>query len=559
MKDYMTNFFTYLGCTLQQEGNVLVVQLTPELTAYFGKAELRLVFSTEHLKDNTELVTYGSYLANRVYDLIKHSGEKLSITLPKKESRAALCGGIEIVPYHCSIKSQRSREVHKSEAFMTFRVTYYSNEKFEELVTTKVDVEGNVLANTTFPYTLAGLKQAEQSRFPFTRKQAKDLYARCLAQINSAARQKAFALQEKLAEHYHQDVMRLEGYYQQMIDEIPDLAKNRGSAVHQLQHEYEIKTAEELKKCHVQVTIEPLNFCTVTIPFQRYRYTLETDRNNGKQNRTTIETFHNLFSDAVLYPRCESCQQEMTVVGMCELKSHPVCQECLVECHECKTSICRACGIEKCAECGAWVCPQCSERCHLCGKCYCAEHLLGCLQCRSHFCQHCARQCGHCGKMVGKIHVTECDLSHQQVCLDCIVLCSCCDQKVSQAYIKTCTFCGQQACSECTFRCNVCGKIFCVHHVTECEISDKIVCPQHVGTCESCARQVSTLHLHNCDVCGENICTHCAVQCQGCHIYFCKEDAAEIMKCPECGHMYCSLCYSGQGICLACQKSVQKF
>ena len=84
MKDYTTDFFTYFGCALQQDGKVLSVHLTPELAQYFGKSTLRLVFQPEHLEKQTELVTHGSYLANRISDLLKSSGAKVSVTLPKR-------------------------------------------------------------------------------------------------------------------------------------------------------------------------------------------------------------------------------------------------------------------------------------------------------------------------------------------------------------------------------------------------------------------------------------------------------------------------------------------
>ena len=520
-------------------------------------------------------MTHGSYLANRLYDLLKHTGEKVSVTLPKRlgtEDRRQQAAGSRqkaegrrpkadnerlpfgITPYHCTIRKRSSREVHKTEVFITFRIAYYSNEKFEELITTGVDVEGNLLAEVEFPYTPASLEGAVISRVPYTRKHTEAIYEKCLRQVRQHAEQKALTYQETLAKHYYQDIARLGGYYQQMIDEIPEITENRESSVRQLQNEYEVKASEELKKCQLQISIKPINFCTVTIPFRRYSYLLEHGNNTRTTSKATVDVLHNLFSGTLLYPHCDACGKEMKEIGICEANAHAVCRHCLITCHECGALVCLDCEIQRCTQCGEWVCRQCSEDCYICGKRYCGEHLLGNVENHKHFCRQCAVQCEKCGKLVGKIHAIECDISHKQVCLDCVATCSCCDQHVERTYIHTCSFCGQQMCSECTFRCEVCGEIFCVHHITECEISGKMVCPRHSGTCRSCSQQVSTACLHTCDLCRKKICSACSVQCHGCDAFFCEDHVGEMATCPECKRKYCSLCYSGQGICVACQK-----
>ena len=90
MKDYVVDFFTYFGCTLEQHGQVLTVTLTPELTQHFGKPELHLVFRPEHASKDAELVTYGSYITSRMYDIVKQFGKRVAVSLPKKYLRATL-------------------------------------------------------------------------------------------------------------------------------------------------------------------------------------------------------------------------------------------------------------------------------------------------------------------------------------------------------------------------------------------------------------------------------------------------------------------------------------
>lgn len=564
MKDYITNVLTYFGCTLREEGNVLAVGLTPELKQRFGKPALRLVFHPEHAGKQTELVAHGSYITNRLYEELSQTGERVSVLLPKQEKNGDCAAPVGV---NCRRIRQRSREIRHTESYIFFRITYYSDEKREEIVIASSDFTGNVRIHTGFPYTQSLLKEVLPFRFPFTRKQAKAIYDISLREVNRYAKQQAVTHQETLAEHFHENITRLEAYYRQMIEEIPAIEKNRESYIQQLQDEYEIKAYDELTKCQVQVTITPISFCTITIPFRRYRYTFRTDRSDGKRPsylspssftfqppcEVTVAVYRNLFSGEEVLPRCEACQHGMTQIGICEIKSHPVCHKCLVQCHECGKYVCRDCGIDVCFECGEWVCHECSKCCHLCGERYCTRHLLGCLVCREHFCRQCSTSCEICGRPVSKIHLTACEISYQLACPACTMVCSCCRKHVNQSLISYCAFCGQQACAECTFRCAVCGETFCVHHVTECELTHQMTCPRHSGTCDQCGRHISTTRLNRCDVCGTTVCTTCSTQCHHCGIFFCQKHAEEMLPCPQCGKMYCVLCYSGQGPCAECR------
>lgn len=551
MKDYLVDFFTYCGCTLCQNDQVLHVELTPELARQFDKPTLNLVFRSEHAGSDTDLATYNSYIASHIYDIVKDFGQKAAIALSKNFSDHP---ATNLLPFLCSVLRMRSREVKKIETYLIFRVAYYSNEKTEELITVSIDAEGVVRADRPFPYSAENLHDAASTRFPYSRKQMHVLYDMSLECVQRLVDQKAREYQEQLAQQYHQDVLRLEGYYRQMIEELPEITNNREEQVQLIQHEYRRKIAEEFQQCQVHATIEPVSFCAVTIPFRRDRYTLAPQKTSSHSGSLSVDIFQNLFSGNMLFPHCPSCGQEMQTVGICDDKFHVVCQHCLKTCSCCGKHVCQECGIERCAQCGAWVCQECSVQCHLCGKRFCIKHTYGCLECRKHFCHHCGSFCEECGQFLGKIHLFECDLSHKTICFHCLITCACCDQHVSQSQAHTCAFCGQQMCAECTFRCDICGNLICVHHIRECELSGKMVCPQHIGVCAHCSRQVSTPFLIKCDVCGKKICTQCAGQCHGCGVFFCEEHREELLTCPECGQTYCHLCYTGQGVCAGCQK-----
>ncbi|PID57015.1 hypothetical protein CSB45_08810 [candidate division KSB3 bacterium] len=548
MKNYIRDAFGYLGCEVRDTKNGLAVTLSADMSAHFGRKSLKLVFRPEDMEADTELAAYGSYLHGRLYELLKPFGQRVAFKLPR---RIAGYGTEQLVrPWRCALVKHSSRSLHGTEAFLTFRVAYYSKEKQEELMTVGCDVQGRCLGNVDFPYSPSLREDIDLIRFPLSKKQAKALYKQCLDYVESHAAQRASDLQQELAAHYHQDVMRLEGYYRQSIGEIPDSAADRDDQTHQLQQEYEQKVAEELQHCHVQVSIEAISFCAVKVPVRRSRYVLAAF---SKRTQIIVESFYNLFSGAFSFPLCAVCAKEMRDVGICDRCAEAVCRDCLCECHRCGKLLCTDCGIKRCAECGQWTCRDCAADCHLCGRHFCAEHLLGCLECRRHVCSRCRQRCPECHDVVGHLHMLECELSHEKVCLNCLVTCHCCDKHLRRSRSQSCSFCGQQMCDECSFRCDLCDKLFCVYHVTECEISGSMTCPQHSAVCFHCSRRISSALTHPCDLCRKQLCDACSVICHGCGLSFCEDHAAEIRYCPGCGQGYCALCWSGRGVCPACR------
>lgn len=477
MQEYVTEFFEYFGCTMQQDGAVLVIAMTPELAEYFGKPRLRLVFDSRHAAQNAELVTPGSYLAHRMYDLLKQGEKTTSVILPKRREFSDI--QTAIVPYRSALTNISKKETFRTETYITFRVTYFAHDKIEELLTIGIDYEGNVREHVEFPYMIADLERAVSGEFPLTKKQAKELYNACVAGLQQHVQERALRYQKELAQQYYADIMRLEGFYQQMIEEIPLLANQRESSVRQLQQEYQIKVADELRKCQIHSTIEPVTFCAVTMPFYQYQLTLQSA--TSKSHKAKIRAYHNLFSGAWQTPRCESCGKAMREIGVCDAASHAVCRECLGTCEECGTQVCQQCGLEQCPECGKQLCHQCSTLCHLCGKRSCHEHTLGCRLCHAHFCVQCAAACDECGSVVEKNHLTACEICQQRICPHCTFRCVSCQREVGRTHQISCAFCGQQICGDCAFQCDICGKMFCAHHIHECDLTRKMVCPYHVG------------------------------------------------------------------------------
>ena len=55
---------------------------------------------------------------------------------------------------------QRANNLRRTEIYVLFRITYYSDEKVEEIVTAGIDIEGNISVSSGFPYTAVLLQEA---------------------------------------------------------------------------------------------------------------------------------------------------------------------------------------------------------------------------------------------------------------------------------------------------------------------------------------------------------------------------------------------------------------
>jgi len=557
MKQFVADFFKSLGSEVKDQGHLLEVHLSPELAKYFDRPTLRLVFNSQYLTEDTELVTYGSYVFNLIYDLLRDRGGKTFIKLPKRVSATKqphpeglrFCNG-EVV-------RKRTQSTYRVEFYFNFKITYWFDEKIEEIYSLKIDSRGEVTrCATPFPElfleTVRLVAQGEledrKPRPPFSQKKMIEWYQRCLKEVEAYAREQSVKYQEKLVERLYKNLSRLDVYYRQSRDEVTGTdEKQKEKKLELLQQEYQLKVEEELDNHRIQVLISLINFCSVQTPILSRRFLLKA---YGKEQELVLSK--NLFSGQLEYPACDSCGAELQVAGICGLQSHITCDKCLGHCWECDQDVCSSCGLQRCEYCQAGICAECVRICHDCGRWFCNQHILGCRLCRVEFCEACARVCQVCNWTLCSRHLVKCMACEAEICSRCTTSCAHCEEEVCHIHLLACSFCGQLTCTNCVEVCEVCGCQICTRHAFTCTLTEKRLCPKDSDRCQTCHARVHKDYIRSCDIGREKICALCAEICSRCQLPFCDEHSDELKTCDTCGEIYCLLCQDRMKACAGC-------
>lgn len=552
MKQLVTDFFRSAGSEVKEEGPLLRVNLSPELARYFQRSHLQLVFNSQHLRENTELVTYGSYVFNVMYDLLKDHGIKTFLKLPKRiSSRKNTTEDIQFC--NGEIIRKRAQHTYQVAWYFNFKITYWFDEKIEEMCLLRVD-DQEVITRCDIPPTELFLliqekQEGQKSGPPWSRNKMKLLYNRCLTEVERYAREQSTKFQEKLMERLYKNLSRLEVYYRQSRDEVTGTdEQQKERKLELLQQEYRLKVDEELDNHQIQILLSLINFCSIRTPVVLRRVLLKA---YGKEREVVWSK--NLFSGEATYPTCGACGNELHVAGICGRQAQIVCDKCLSHCQECDQDICVRCGIHACESCEVEICTDCASICSHCGKWFCNEHVFGCRLCKIEFCSACAKVCNICKGVLCGQHVVTCTICESEVCSRCKTSCSHCEEEVCNTHLVACSFCGQLTCVNCIEVCETCDCQTCTRHIYTCAISKKRLCPKDSNRCQTCHMRVSKAYTQNCDIGGEKICVSCTEACSKCQIPFCHEHSDELKTCDTCGEVFCFLCWDQRKVCPDCE------
>lgn len=552
MKEFIVDFFRSQGSEVKDQGHTLWINLSPELARYFHHPTLQLVFNSQYLTEDTELVTHGSHIFTLIYDLLKDRGIKTFLKLPKRMPPTTGMAPEDIQFCNGKIIRKRMQQSYQTDWYFNFKITYWFDEKIEETCCLRVDAKG-LITRCKVPFSewlLAEEKiDCQISRPPCSRNKIKQLYERCLTEVESYAREQSTLYQKKLMERLYKNLSRLDVYYRQSRDEITGTdERQKRKKLELLQQEYQLKVEEELDNHQIQVIIALVSFCSVQTPILSRRFLLR-----AYDKEKEIVFVKNLFSGHLEYPTCESCGSNLQVAGMCSFQSHIVCDKCLGHCQECDQDVCSSCGIQACESCQMNICQECTRICDHCGKWFCTQHIFGCRLCKTEFCEACARTCEVCRTIVCSRHTLKCTICEVDVCFYCRAACSHCEEEVCNIHLLACSFCGQLTCTGCVEVCEACGCQICTRHAFTCALSKKRLCPKDSNRCQACQARVGKEYIRNCDIGREKICVLCVEVCSQCQIPFCPEHSDELEICNNCGEIYCLLCQDRMKTCLSCE------
>jgi hypothetical protein len=223
-------------------------------------------------------------------------------------------------------------------------------------------------------------------------------------QVDARAGELEKALQPRL----EKVLLRLSRYYRRLLDEVQsdDLAQDEALRA-DLQRDLELKTAEELERHQLRVTLTPLSYAVALAPFARRRLSLAT-----QHSQHVVELDQNLHTGQATPIACQHCGEPLDSLALCD-HGHTVHPGCLDTCCRCGLDVCHACGIQTCAVCEQAVCADCVSSCSYCESWLCAQHVRLCAICGQAHCTAHSFQCSCCKQVYCSQHM------HKGVCETC--------------------------------------------------------------------------------------------------------------------------------------------
>lgn len=399
MRSFAETFFTRFGATTYPLDDELVVELTPDLAAVFGKPRLYLVFAdgqgeARELSPAEDLLIYGSRTFDQMLALLAGRGEATQLRLPVQVEFGSDGQPTMPLPLHnCDLIENQVRREETPFYVFNFRAVYLSDEQQEEFITLGLSAEGR-----PHPSSVTALASFETCLIPDLPVTVEpEMLRRMLDLAAELARRQAdehaAKLEQALLPRLQKTLLRLTGFYQRLSDEVDTSDPTQAETVRaDLQADLARKVADELESHRLRVTLWPLNYALVLTPLAHYRLTLAT-----RHTQQTLTLVQNLHTGQMEDLTCRHCRQPIDQLALCD-REHAVHPGCLAACCRCERDICRDCGIQPCAICGESVCIDCVAACAHCSRWLCAQHVVTCAICGQPHCTGHAFPCRWCGQ-----------------------------------------------------------------------------------------------------------------------------------------------------------------
>lgn len=415
LRSLALDIFKAIGALTEENGEGTVAVVVPDAyQACMGEQGfLRLAFDTHGtVPPDAQLVTIGSPLADQILALAGEFGRttrwyvnglrwarRQAIALDRWRGRFVnarfLMDGVEL-PFCCHY------------LLMTFRVSYISDERREELRTVVVDsgsLQPSLLLQRLWesPPSLAGdvlyfpdrLRPAgvswPQPVFLASRpdfyisgmdqlpgwNDLELIYKRALTLLERQVADSIATYQRRTARLSDVERARVTAFYDDTEAELlrrmsradsDDRRRALQAKLEACRLERGRKLADIVAKYRLRVVFKLLNAAVITQPKVRTRLKVE----NRHSSADLMVVFDPLTGEIEL-PTCASCYEATECVHLCA-NGHLACESCIHACDFCKREWCRDCGIESCVLCKRSVCPANMVRCDVCGRVTCPDH-----------------------------------------------------------------------------------------------------------------------------------------------------------------------------------------
>jgi len=560
------------------QDEALYVKLNDELTQYFNRPELLIVFNNQinfseingsaHTHEDLDvenltpdLVAYGS----RTFDLMMaYLDKKSALTLQQLPSRLANSEIFSqaIQPVNATITNLKLKEQTERLFIFNWRITYRADDKQEEIFTVVLDADGNRQnhiekseeAEAEHPLNLATLFADAEPVPPRYNEEGQPLLPRLppMTQLNrlaeSARKYATYHADRNCSEHeaeimprLQKSLERLTNYYEKQIEEVRESDDQDGEKRTLLQQDLERKRAEEVENHRLRVRVHLSSYAILEVPMVVADMVL----GNGKQE-IPIEIYCNRYNGVIRRPHCHSCDSETAQIAI-DRNDHITCDACLEQCASCLELLCQSCGVEACPDCEKTNCETCSEFCWACGGRACTEHTSRCPRCADTVCHSCQTACASCGTRQCRTHLRFDCVTEQDPASTTHAATSAEPVEAEPALRQAQGTLGEGErsnliCPECAVRCTGCQQYSA--HSENCDTSGQRFCANCMATCVGCQRRIGSNFYLIYPLDGKAYCTDCLVTCSSCQTMapavekcsFCDEDG-----CYKCGNI-CTIC-----------------
>lgn len=469
MREWAIELFTTYGATIQAgAGDDLVVDLPPDMATHFGQERLYLTFSPDRMSRYEDIVAFGSRVFDQMTSWLADKGARTAIALPSRVTdpldEQALPPGLSLYNVTARVRSHASRRVL---ARFDLRLTATADQRRDELLTVVLDRTGNLYPELASE-AIAG-ESWKSKTLLLPKRACERLAGLAIDAAQTRAAEMAAEMHAQVQAQIQTAHLRLATYYRQRIGELDPEDENTPALTEQLERECERKQAEELARSQVRVTIAPVSWALLAVPF--LEYDLELRRPAGKS--LALRVGYDLYRPGVRPATCHTCGHEVTELGLCD-QGHVACPDCLHTCAACGRDICAPCGIVKEHLGVDWVCTTCAVTCSGCGRPTLPAHTAQCATCGRTFCRGCLQTCAHCDRPFCTKHIAACTICGKRCCDEHQGICHICQRPVCQEHHTSCPICEQECCSEHLGICSLCGQDVCTR------------CLEPSGTCQSC-------------------------------------------------------------------------
>lgn len=360
MKSLVREVLEIGGCLVEENGDLLEVVMTPEIAGKLGLKEHELLPFSPHESGNGEFISYGSEILDGVSQLMEDKGHFCKAHLPRlylKKERLDQIISQKLSLANAVLRSSQAVERTVSYLLLNFKYFAVSEEKKEGIIRVVVNELTLASPGEMVSTLLKGYYEGNHKEWKVeVRRPLEEVFGAACRVAEYEIRRDLSDFVRRLDRRLNKDVVRLEGYYGTLKEEVEGRIQKRGlvgddqerehSRIRAIDVELKRKIKEQQERYSLRVDVELLNVIRVTMLASLVILRI---RRKNKEKRLEL-VWNPLLKDLEL-PVCEGCLRPIDTLYLCDEELHHLCPRCH-ECPSCHKAVCRVCYPRACPKCG---------------------------------------------------------------------------------------------------------------------------------------------------------------------------------------------------------------